>query len=57
MIWITEKDWETAGRMALMGRFAAGRGLEAVSRRTRPTPWRPNCSRLVRGDGATCLGW
>ncbi len=30
MIWLTEKGWEAAGRMALMGRIAAGRGLEAV---------------------------
>jgi repressor LexA len=31
MIWLTEKGWEAAGRMALMGRIAAGRGLEAVA--------------------------
>jgi SOS-response transcriptional repressor LexA len=31
MIWITEKGWEAAGRMSLMGRIAAGRGLEAVA--------------------------
>ena len=31
MIWLTEKGWEVAGRTALMGRIAAGRGLEAVA--------------------------
>jgi repressor LexA len=31
MIWSTEKEWETAGRVSLMGRIAAGRGLEAVA--------------------------
>jgi repressor LexA len=31
MIWLTEKGWEAAGRTALMGRIAAGRGLEAVA--------------------------
>ena len=31
MIWLTEKGWETAGRVSLMGRIAAGRGLEAVA--------------------------
>jgi repressor LexA len=31
MIWLTEKGWEAAGRIALMGRIAAGRGLEAVA--------------------------
>ena len=31
MIWLTEKGWEAAGRMGLMGRIAAGRGLEAVA--------------------------
>jgi repressor LexA len=31
MIWLTEKGWEAAGRMELMGRIAAGRGLEAVA--------------------------
>src|SRR5215204_5009294 len=31
MIWLTDKGWEAAGRMALMGRIAAGRGLEAVA--------------------------
>ena len=31
MIWLTEKGWETAGRVYLMGRIAAGRGLEAVA--------------------------
>jgi repressor LexA len=31
MIWSTEKGWETAGRVSLMGRIAAGRGLEAVA--------------------------
>jgi repressor LexA len=30
MIWLTEKGWEAAGRVALMGRIAAGHGLEAV---------------------------
>lgn len=28
---LTERGWETAGEMPLMGRIAAGRGLEAVS--------------------------
>ena len=31
MIWLTEKGWETAGRVSLMGKIAAGRGLEAVA--------------------------
>jgi repressor LexA len=31
MIWLTEKGWEAVGRMGLMGRIAAGRGLEAVA--------------------------
>ncbi len=31
MLWLTEKGWEAAGRIALMGRIAAGRGLEAVA--------------------------
>ena len=31
MIRLTEKGWEAAGRIALMGRIAAGRGLEAVA--------------------------
>jgi repressor LexA len=31
MIWLTEKGWEAAGRMGLMGRIAAGRRLEAVT--------------------------
>ena len=31
MIWLTDKGWEAAGRIALMGRIAAGRGLEAVA--------------------------
>ena len=31
MIGLTEKGWEAAGRMGLMGRIAAGRGLEAVA--------------------------
>jgi repressor LexA len=31
MIWLTEKGWEATGRMALLGRIAAGRGLEAVA--------------------------
>ena len=31
MIWLTEKGWEAAGRIPLMGRIAAGRGLEAVA--------------------------
>jgi repressor LexA len=31
MIWLTEKGWETVGRVSLMGRIAAGRGLEAVA--------------------------
>ncbi len=31
IIWLTEKGWETAGRVSLMGRIAAGRGLEAVA--------------------------
>ena len=31
MIWLTEKGWEVAGRTALMGRIAAGRGPEAVA--------------------------
>jgi repressor LexA len=31
MIWLTEKGWEAAGQMGLMGRIAAGRGLEAVA--------------------------
>jgi repressor LexA len=31
MIWLTEKGWEAAGRMALTGRIAAGRGLEAAT--------------------------
>jgi repressor LexA len=31
MIWLTEKGWEVAGRGALMGRIAAGRGLDAVA--------------------------
>jgi repressor LexA len=31
MIWLTDKGWEAAGRVALMGRIAAGRGLEAVA--------------------------
>lgn len=30
MLRLTEKGWEVAGEMALMGRIAAGRGLEAV---------------------------
>jgi repressor LexA len=30
MIWLTEKGWEAAGRVALMCRIAAGRGLEEV---------------------------
>ena len=30
-IWLTDKGWEAVGRMALMGRIAAGRGLEAVA--------------------------
>lgn len=28
---LTEKGWEAAGQMALLGRIAAGRGLEAVA--------------------------
>jgi repressor LexA len=28
---LTEKEWEAAGRMALLGKIAAGRGLEAVA--------------------------
>lgn len=28
---LTQKGWETAGRMSLLGRIAAGRGLEAVA--------------------------
>ena len=28
---MTEKGWEAVGRMALMGRIAAGRGLETVA--------------------------
>jgi repressor LexA len=31
MIWLTEKGWEAAGRMALLGGIAAERGLEAVA--------------------------
>jgi repressor LexA len=31
MVWLTEKGWEAAGRAALMGRIAAGRGLEALA--------------------------
>jgi repressor LexA len=31
MLWLTEKGWEAAGRIALAGRIAAGRGLEAVA--------------------------
>jgi repressor LexA len=31
MLWLTEKGWEAAGRMALLGKIAAGRGLEAVA--------------------------
>jgi repressor LexA len=31
LIWLTDKGWEAAGRIALMGRIAAGRGLEAVA--------------------------
>ena len=31
MIWLTEKGWEAIGRMALMGKIAAGRGLETVA--------------------------
>jgi repressor LexA len=31
MIWPTDRGWEAAGRVALMGRIAAGRGLEAVA--------------------------
>jgi repressor LexA len=31
MIWLTDRGWEAAGRVALMGRIAAGRGLEAVA--------------------------
>ncbi len=31
MIWLTEKGWEATGRTELMGRIAAGRGLEAVA--------------------------
>src|SRR5215217_2637489 len=31
MIWLTNKGWEAAGRMALLGRIGAGRGLEAVA--------------------------
>ena len=31
MLWLTEKGWEAAGRIALMGTIAAGRGLEAVA--------------------------
>ena len=30
-IMLTEKGWEAAGEMPLMGRIAAGRGLEAVT--------------------------
>jgi repressor LexA len=30
-LWLTEKGWETAGEMPLLGRIAAGRGLEAVA--------------------------
>jgi repressor LexA len=31
MLWLTEKGWGAAGRIALVGRIAAGRGLEAVA--------------------------
>jgi repressor LexA len=31
MVWLTEKGWEAAGQAALMGRIAAGRGLEALA--------------------------
>jgi repressor LexA len=31
MIWLTEKGWEAVGRISLMGKIAAGRGLEAVA--------------------------
>jgi repressor LexA len=31
MLGLTEKGWEAAGHMALLGRIAAGRGLEAVA--------------------------
>jgi len=31
MIRLTEKGWEAAGHMAMLGRIAAGRGLEAVA--------------------------
>ena len=31
MIWLTEKGWEAPGRMALTGKIAAGRGLEAAT--------------------------
>lgn len=31
MLWLTEKGWGAAGQMALLGRIAAGRGLEAVA--------------------------
>src|SRR5215211_792475 len=42
MVRLTEKGWGVAGRMGLLGRIAAGRGLEAVDRRG-----------LLIGGGAT----
>ena len=53
---LTEKGWEAAGRMALLGKIAAGRGLEAVAFGDEVTRRRRSCSRRVPGGGATCCG-
>jgi repressor LexA len=56
---LTEKGWGAVldGGTPLLGRIAAGRGLEAVAAATRRTLWPPSSCCRTRAEGGTCCGW
>jgi repressor LexA len=53
---LTGKGWEVLGEMPLLGRIAAGRGLEAVAVDDESSTCRPSCGSPVRAGGATRCG-